>query len=212
MEWQFSDTPVEYIDAVAQMERRVAGIIDGSAEETVWLLEHPPLYTAGTSAKTSDLVDPNRFPVFQSGRGGQFTYHGPGQRVGYVMMDLKRRAAPGAPDIRQYVQRLENWLIGTLADFGVEGFIREGRVGVWVVDDDGFEYKIAALGIRVKKWVTYHGIALNHQPDLSHYDGIVPCGIAQYGVTSLEEMGINVLPEELDEALQRNFNAIFEKA
>ena len=211
MQWQFSEELVEYKEAIEAMESRVASIISGSEEEMVWLLEHPPLYTAGTSAKTSDLIDPSRLPIFQSGRGGQFTYHGPGQRVGYVMMDLKKRAAPAAPDIRQYVQKLESWLIGALADFGVDGFIREGRVGVWVVDDDGFECKIAALGIRVRKWVTFHGVALNHMPDLSHYDGIVPCGIAQYGVTSLEEMGVSVLPEELDESLIRNFKAVFGK-
>ena len=211
MEWKYSDTAVDYLSALEAMEQRVEGIIAGQAEEMVWLLEHPPLYTAGTSAKQSDLVDASRFPVFQTGRGGQFTYHGPGQRVGYVMLDLKKRAAPKAPDIRDYVKKLEGWLIAVLADFGIEGFIREGRVGVWVIDKNGREFKIAALGIRVKKWVTYHGIALNHSTDLSHYGGIVPCGISEYGVTSLTEMGASVSMQQLDAALHARFYDVFGK-
>lgn len=211
MEWKYSDTAVDYLSALEAMEQRVEGIIAGNADEMVWLLEHPPLYTAGTSAKQSDLVDASRFPVFQTGRGGQFTYHGPGQRVGYVMLDLKKRAAPKAPDIRHYVKKLEGWLIAVLADFGIEGFIREGRVGVWVIDKNGRECKIAALGIRVKKWVTYHGIALNHSTDLSHYGGIVPCGISEYGVTSLTEMGASVSMQQLDTALHTRFYDVFGK-
>ncbi len=203
MQWQISDDLVDYESAVAEMERRVADIAAGSADEMIWLLEHPPLYTAGTSAKSDDLIDAKRFPVFSTGRGGQFTYHGPGQRIAYVMLDLKQRAAPASPDIRQFVQKLESWLIGALAELGIESFIREGRVGVWCFDKNGRECKIAALGIRVKKWVTYHGIALNNAPDLSHYSGIVPCGISNYGVTSLKEMGVNISTNELDMLLKK---------
>lgn len=208
MEWIGANSLIEYADAVEAMESRVEGIIAGRADEMVWLLEHPPLYTAGTSAKPSDLIEA-RFPVFNTGRGGQFTYHGPGQRVGYVMLDLKRRAAPKAPDIRDYVQKLESWLIAALAELGIEGFIRDGRVGVWCMDKNGRECKIAALGIRVKKWVTYHGICLNHSTDLSHYGGIVPCGIREYGVTSLKELGISISTSELDICLRKNFEKIF---
>ncbi|NBX03123.1 MAG: lipoyl(octanoyl) transferase LipB [Alphaproteobacteria bacterium] len=209
MEWKISDNLVDYEAAVTAMENRVADIIAGSADEMVWLLEHPPLYTAGTSAKPSDLIDPTRFPVFSSGRGGQFTYHGPGQRVGYVLLDLKKRAAPKQPDIRQFVQKLEGWLIAVLAELGIESFIRDGRVGVWCLDKNGRECKIAALGIRVKKWVTYHGICLNHSTDLSHYSGIVPCGINNYGVTSLAEMGVDLSTAELDVLLQKHFEIVF---
>lgn len=208
MEWKISTDPVDYEAAIAAMESRVDGIIDGTADEQVWLLEHPPLYTAGTSAKPSDILDAERFPIYATGRGGQHTYHGPGQRIAYTMLDLKRRAGDKEPDLRQYVQQLEHWLIATLAEFGVESFTREGRVGVWTLDK-GRECKIAALGIRVRKWVTYHGIALNHSPDLAHYAGIVPCGISEYGVTSLKALGINASMHELDDALRNNFEKIF---
>jgi len=175
--------------------------------ETVWLLEHPPLYTAGTSAKDSDLLDPRRFPVHRTGRGGQFTYHGPGQRVAYVMLDLKRRGG----DIRAFVRDLEQWIIETLASFNVTGERREGRVGIWVDRGGGHEDKIAAIGVRVRRWVSYHGIAINLEPDLSHFAGIVPCGIAEqnYGVTSLVDLGIPATMAELDSALRAAFRKVF---
>ena len=178
-EWRFEDAPVSYQKAVEQMEVRVARIRAGSAPELVWLLEHPPLYTAGTSALPEDLLEA-RFPVHRTGRGGQFTYHGPGQRVGYVMLDLKRRR----PDVRAFVHDLEEWLIRALARFNIRGERRDGRVGIWVGDPGG-DAKIAAIGVRVRQWVTFHGVALNVEPDLSHYDGIVPCGVREHGVTSL---------------------------
>ena len=186
------------------MEQRAAEIADGRAPECVWLLEHPPIYTAGTSADPADLLDA-RFPVFQTGRGGQFTYHGPGQRVGYVMLDLKRRTS----DVRRYVRDLEEWLIRTLAHLGVRGERREGRVGIWVARADGHEDKIAAIGVRVRRWVTYHGIALNVTPDLSHFNGIVPCGIHGHGVTSLAEVGIAASMTEVDAALRVAFENLF---
>lgn len=206
IQWKISGPPVAYKDAVQQMERRVADIRDGSAPEQVWLLEHPSLYTAGTSANAKDLLD-NRFPVFETGRGGQYTYHGPGQRVGYVMLDLKKRQS--APDIKKYVWQLEEWIIQTLAAFDIKGERREGRVGIWVVKPDGTEAKIAAIGVRVRHWVTYHGISINLNPDLSHFDGIVPCGIAQHGVTSFEDLGVKASMEELDEALKEIFEDVF---
>jgi len=205
IEWKHSQELTDYTDAMEAMEARVADIIARTQPELVWLLEHPPLYTSGTSAHATDLLDNTRFPVYPAGRGGQFTYHGPGQRVGYVMLDLKRRKAM---DVRAYVQNLEQWLIATLKAFGVEGFIREGRVGVWVHGPQG-EAKIAALGIRIRKWVTYHGISLNVHPDLSHYAGIVPCGIQQFGVTSLHDFGIAVSMQEVDQVLQRKFEQYF---
>jgi lipoyl(octanoyl) transferase len=188
------------------MEERVAAIAEGRAPELAWLLEHPPLYTAGTSAQPSDLVQPDRFPVFQAGRGGQYTYHGPGQRVGYVMLDLQRR---GRADLRRYVQDLEEWLVRTLARFGVRGERRPGRVGIWVARPGGAEEKIAAIGVRVRRWVTYHGVSINRDPDLSHFGGIVPCGIADRGVTSLAKLGLAVSPEELDRVLVEEFEAVF---
>ena len=202
--WEIAGDPVSYPDAVARMEREAEAIAAGTARECVWLLEHPPLYTAGTSAKDGDLVSPGRFPVYRSGRGGQFTYHGPGQRVAYVMLDLKRRGG----DVRAYVAGLEQWLIDTLAAFHVQGERREDRVGVWV-RRGGREDKIAALGIRVRRWVTFHGISLNINPDLSHFEGIVPCGIREYGVTSLAGLGLTVTMEDLDVALQRTFVKTF---
>jgi len=203
-EWRITQEPVAYPEAVAFMEQRVAEIAGARAAECVWLLEHPPIYTAGTSAQPSDLLDA-RFPVYQTGRGGQFTYHGPGQRVAYVMLDLKHRAM----DVRGFVRDLEEWLIHTLACFGVVGERREGRVGIWVVRDDGREDKIAAIGVRVRRWVTYHGIALNVAPDLSHFNGIVPCGIRGYGVTSLQELGVGVAMTEVDVALKAEFERVF---
>src|ERR671928_786555 len=206
--WRISDAPVDYEAAVAWMEARAEAIAEGRARELVWLLEHPPLYTAGAGARPEDLVDPDRFPVHKTGRGGQFTYHGPGQRVAYVMLDLKRRQ----PDLRRYVAALEAWLIATLAEFHIRGERREDRVGVWVRRPDkgeGVEDKIAAIGIRVRRWVTYHGISLNVEPDLSHFSGIVPCGIRQHGVTSLVDLGIPVTMPEADAVLRGAFERVF---
>jgi lipoyl(octanoyl) transferase len=208
VEWAISDAPVAYEAAVAAMEARAAAIAEGSAREQVWLLEHPPLYTAGTSARDEDLVDPGRFPVYRTGRGGQFTYHGPGQRVAYVMLDLQRRT----PDLRRYVAALETWLIATLAEFNIRGERREDRVGVWVRRPDkgeGAEDKIAAIGIRVRRWATFHGVSLNIEPDLSHFSGIVPCGIRGYGVTSLVDLGIPVTMPEADSVLRAAFERVF---
>ncbi len=205
IEWQVSDSLVPYEAAVAAMEERVAAIRAGRAPELVWLLEHAPLYTAGTSARDGDLVDPDRFPVHRTGRGGQYTYHGPGQRVGYVMLDLQRRSS----DVRSYVHALEEWLIRTLRDFGLAGERRQGRVGIWIDQGGGRESKIAAIGVRVRRWVTFHGVALNVAPDLSHYGGIVPCGIRDHGITSLAEQGIHVAMPEVDAALKRAFTMVF---
>lgn len=206
--WRIASAPVAYADALAEMDALAEAIATGREPETVWLLEHPPLYTAGTSAKPEDLVDTDRFPIFQTGRGGQFTYHGPGQRVAYVMLDLKRRS----PDVRRYVAALEEWLIRTLWAFHVRGERREDRVGVWVrhpTKAGEGEDKIAALGIRVRRWVTMHGISLNVEPDLSHFDGIVPCGVRDHGVTSLVELGLPVTMDDVDLALRHEFEAIF---
>lgn len=205
-EWAVSEKPVSYPDAVTRMEERVNAIAAGKAPELVWLLEHPPLYTAGASAKDQDLLDP-RFPVFKSGRGGQFTYHGPGQRVAYVMLDLKRRK----PDIRVFVRDLEEWLISTLQRLGVTGERRQGRVGIWVARDGGGEDKIAAIGVRLRRWVTFHGISLNVHPDLSHYSGIVPCGVSttEGGVTSLAALGHKVTMADADAALKDGFEDVF---
>ena len=213
VEWVVEERPVGYEDAVAEMEARVAAIAAGEARERAWLVEHPPLYTAGTSARDEDLVEPDRFPVFRSGRGGQFTYHGPGQRVGYVMLDLNRRV----PDLRRYVAALEAWLIATLAEFNIRGERREDRVGVWVRRPDKApsfpggvaEDKIAAIGIRVRRWVSFHGVSLNVEPDLSHFSGIVPCGVSQHGVTSLVDLGMPVTMPEVDHAMRRTFETVF---
>lgn len=207
VEWITENNPISYDVAVETMEQRIAGIREGHSDECVWLLEHPPLYTAGTSAKDADLLDA-RFPVLKTGRGGEHTYHGPGQRVGYVMLDLKKRQG-GKPDIRGYVHSLEEWIIQTLAEFDVKGERRKGRVGIWVVMSDGSESKIAAIGVRIRKWVTYHGISLNVNPDLSHFEGIVPCGIAEHGVTSLTDLGKNLGMGELDAVLQGQFEKVF---
>jgi lipoyl(octanoyl) transferase len=202
-EWKISDQPVSYPEAVAAMEARVAAIAEGAASEQIWLLEHPPIYTAGTSARDEDLIEA-RFPVYRTGRGGQFTYHGPGQRVAYAMLDLKRRK----PDVRAFVCDLEEWLIQALAELGVKGERREGRVGIWV--QRGMrEDKIAALGVRIKRWVSFHGVALNVDPDLSHFTGIVPCGVTQHGVTSLADLGIVASMADVDVALKRSFGKIF---
>jgi lipoyl(octanoyl) transferase len=203
LEWRISDAPIPYPQALAEMEARAAAIAEGTAGEQIWLLEHPPIYTAGTSARDEDLIDP-RFPVYRTGRGGQFTYHGPGQRVAYAMLDLKRRK----PDVRAYVQDLEEWLIQALAELGVKGERREGRVGIWV--QRGMrEDKIAALGVRIKRWVSFHGVALNVDPDLSHFSGIVPCGVKAHGVTSLADLGIVASMADVDVALKRSFGKIF---
>jgi lipoyl(octanoyl) transferase len=202
--WRASEAPVDYPDAVAFMERRAAEIAEHRAPDLVWLLEHPAIYTAGTSANPVDLLDA-RFPVFHTGRGGQFTYHGPGQRVAYVMLDLRRRKM----DVRRFVRDLEEWLIRALAQFGVNGERRDGRVGIWVVRADGGEEKIAAIGVRVRRWVTYHGIALNVAPDLSHFSGIVPCGVRGHGVTSLAALGVSATTTGVDAALRAAFDSVF---
>jgi len=203
-EWRISDRAVAYDVALASMEARVADIRAGRAEELVWLLEHPPLYTAGTSSKPADLLQPLRLPVHAAGRGGQYTYHGPGQRVVYVMLDLRRRKQ----DVRRFVSDLEDWTIRTLARFNVRGERRPGRVGVWVARGGGREDKIAAIGVRIRHWVSFHGLSINVEPDLSHYAGIVPCGIAEHGVTSLVDLGLPVTMTDLDTALAETFDEV----
>ena len=208
VEWAASGGYVAYEAAVAAMEARAAAIAAGEAGELVWLLEHPPLYTAGVSAKDGDLLDAARFPVHRSGRGGQFTYHGPGQRVAYVMLDLNHRGR----DVRAFVRGLEQWIIGALGEFGVPADVREGRVGVWVErKGPGWsrEDKIAAIGVKVRKWVSFHGISLNVEPDLGHFAGIVPCGIAEHGVTSLADLGAPATMDEADAALKTSFGRVF---
>jgi lipoyl(octanoyl) transferase len=213
VEWRLSAAPVPYPEAVAAMEARVEAMLAGRAPELVWLLEHPPLYTAGASAKPSDLLWPDRFPVYASRRGGEFTYHGPGQRVAYLMLDLNVRGR----DLRAYVGRLEEWVIRALAELGVSGERRPGRVGVWVVRPDRpprpgggpAEDKIAAIGVRVRRWVAFHGVAINVAPDLSHFAGIVPCGIRGHGVTSLADLGLPATMPDLDLALRRSFGPVF---
>jgi lipoyl(octanoyl) transferase len=209
VEWLISDRAIPYLQAMEAMEARVSDIAAGHAPELVWLLEHPSLYTSGTSAKTADLLDP-RFPVFDSGRGGQLTYHGPGQRVAYVMLDLKQRR----PDVRAYVAGLEQWIIRTLAAFNIRGERREDRVGVWVARPDkgnGFEDKIAAIGVRLRRWVSFHGISINVDPDLTHFSAIVPCGVTdpRYGVTSLADLGLTATSADLDIALRQTFGEVF---
>lgn len=200
IEWKIENTLVPYDYAVEIMEKRVADIRSGHSPELIWLLEHPPLYTAGTSAKVQDLLDP-MFPVFESGRGGEYTYHGPGQRIAYVMLDLKKRQG-NTPDVRAYVCALENWIICALSKFDIKGERRNGRVGIWVDQGQGREDKIAAIGLRIRHWVTYHGVSINVNPDLSHFGGIVPCGISEHGVTSMHKLGKNISLQELDDALQ----------
>jgi lipoyl(octanoyl) transferase len=207
--WAVSTAPVPYPEAVAAMHARVEAILEGGAGELVWLLEHPPLYTAGVSAKPADLIDPDRFPVFETERGGQFTYHGPGQRVAYVMLDLRERGR----DVRKFVQSLEAWVIGALHEFNVEGQVRQGRVGVWVERrTPGLpprEDKIAAIGVKLRRWVSFHGISLNVEPELAHFSGIVPCGISEHGVTSLVDLGLPVSLQEADAALRLSFERVF---
>lgn len=207
IEWHVEPNLTAYTDAHAFMESRAAQIRTGEAAERVWLVEHPPLYTAGTSADPADLIDPDRFPVHDTGRGGQYTYHGPGQRVAYAMLDLKLRNS----DVRAYVHDLEEWMIQTLAVFGITGERREGRVGIWVVRPDGCEEKIGAIGVRVRKWVSFHGLALNVNPDLGHFTGIVPCGIAEHGVTSLHALGIDATMNDVDQALHTVFKKVFNR-
>ncbi len=204
-DWIIADAPVAYPDALSFMERRVADIAVGAAPETVWLLEHPPLYTAGTSAHAEDLLTPDRFPVYDTGRGGQYTYHGPGQRVAYVMLDLNRRGR----DLRRYITALEQWIIDTLSAFNLKGERRQGRVGIWIDSGNGREDKIAAIGVRVRHWITFHGIAINVAPVLEHFSGIVPCGITGHGVTSLVDLGLPVTMADVDVALREAFSANF---
>ncbi|SFO85073.1 lipoyl(octanoyl) transferase [Tranquillimonas alkanivorans] len=214
VEWIVSEAPVPYEQALERMEAIAKGIRAGTAPETIWLLEHPPLYTAGTSARREDLTDPGRFPVHETRRGGQYTYHGPGQRVAYVMLDVAARGR----DVRKFVHDMERWVIAALDRFNVTGEIREGRVGVWVArpdkppmpDGNPREDKIAAIGVRLRRWVSFHGLAINVEPDLSHFDGIVPCGIREHGVTSLVDLGLPVTMSDLDVALRQTFDEIFE--
>ena len=214
VEWITHDGLLPYDEAVAFMEDRAEAIARGEADECIWLVAHPPLYTAGTSAKPADLTDPDRFPVYESKRGGQYTYHGPGQRVAYVMLDVGKRGH----DVRRFVQQLEEWVIATLAEFNLTGEIREGRVGVWITRPDKpptasgapAEDKIAAIGIRLRKWVSFHGISINVEPDLDHFNGIVPCGITDYGVTSLVDLGLPVTMTDVDIALRRCFDVVFQ--
>lgn len=213
VEWQHLPGLAPYAETLAAMEARAEAIHQGTAPEAIWLLEHPPLYTAGTSAKAEDLTDPERFPVHAVGRGGQYTYHGPGQRVIYVMLDVGKRGR----DVRCFVRDMENWVIATLAEFNVKGEIRPGRVGVWVTrpdktpnpDGSPREDKIAAIGVKIRRWVSFHGISINVEPDLSHFSGIVPCGIRDHGVTSLVDLGLPVTMADLDAALQRTFPRFF---
>ncbi len=213
VDWITQNGLLDYDEAVSFMETRAGAIRAGTLDEAIWLVEHPPLYTAGTSANVRDLKDPDRFPVYASKRGGQYTYHGPGQRVAYVMLDVAKRGQ----DIRRFVHDLEDWIIATLAEFNVKGERRTGRVGVWVVrpekpplpDGSPREDKIAALGIRIRKWVSFHGLSINVEPDLTHFDGIVPCGIAEHGVTSLVDLGLPVTMADVDSALERTFSQIF---
>jgi lipoyl(octanoyl) transferase len=201
--WQIEQNPVEYPAALEAMETHVNRMISGQAEEKIWLLEHPPLYTAGTSADRQELLNP-RFPVYEAGRGGRYTYHGPGQRVAYVMIDLRKRKS----DVRAYVAHLEKWVSEALGSFGIQAGCREGRVGLWV-NDKGTEKKIAAIGVRIRRWITWHGVSINVNPDLSHFSGIVPCGLSEYGVTSMQALGVNAGLPELDQALQKHWRDDF---
>ena len=217
VEWLHIPGLAPYAETLAAMEARAEAIAEGRAEEAIWLLEHPPLYTSGTSARAEDLTDPQRFPVHETRRGGQYTYHGPGQRVVYCMLDVKARGGPKGGDVRCFVRGLESWVIAALAEFNVTGVIRPGRVGVWVerpdrpATPDGSiaEAKIAAIGIKIRRWVSFHGIAINVDPELSHFDGIVPCGIKDHGVTSLVDLGLPVAMADLDAALMRTFDGAF---
>ncbi len=213
VQWEISEGEVDYDTALEKMDNYVQKIISGEADEKIWLLEHPSLYTAGTSANKKDLIEPNRFPVFETKRGGQYTYHGPGQRVVYVMLDLNKRGK----DVKKFVENLEAWIIGTLAEFNIVGHSRSGRVGIWVERHDKpkkinglvVEEKIAAIGVRLRKWITFHGLSINVDPDLSHFQGIVPCGIREYSVTSLVDLGLPVSMTDLDIALTKSFSKVF---
>lgn len=204
-EWAVSAAPVDYPAAVAAMEARVAAIRAGRAPEQIWLLEHPPIYTAGTGASPAELLDAGALPIYATGRGGRYTYHGPGQRIAYVMLDLRRRRR----DVRAFVRALEQWVIAALARFGVDGERRPGRVGIWIDRGGGREAKIAAVGVRVRHWITFHGVSINVAPDLGHYAGIVPCGVAAHGVTSLADLGVAASMAELDGALEATFEPVF---
>ena len=214
VQWEITEDKVDYETALAKMDNHVEKMIQGQAEEKIWLLEHPPLYTAGTSADRQDLVEPNRFPVFETKRGGQYTYHGPGQRVVYVMLDLNKRGK----DVKKFVKNLESWITLTLSEFNVTGQSRDGRVGIWVERPDKplknngalEEDKIAAIGVRLRKWITLHGLSINLDPDLSHFQGIVPCGIKEHGVTSLVDLGLPVSMHDLDNALKKSFSKVFQ--
>ena len=213
VQWEITEEKVDYETALAKMDNHVEKMIQGEAGEKIWLLEHPPLYTAGTSADRKDLVEPNRFPVFETKRGGQYTYHGPGQRVAYVMLDLNKRGK----DVKKFVKNLETWIALTLSEFNIIGQSRDGRVGIWVERPDKplnnygavQEQKIAAIGVRLKKWITLHGLSINLDPDLSHFQGIVPCGIKEHGVTSLVDLGLQVTMTDLDNALKKTFTKVF---
>ena len=215
VQWEITEDKVDYEIALAKMDNHVEKMIQGQAGEKIWLLEHPPLYTAGTSADRQDLVEPNRFPVFETKRGGQYTYHGPGQRVVYVMLDLNKRGK----DVKRFVKNLESWITLTLSEFNVTGQSRDGRVGIWVERPDKplknngalEEDKIAAIGVRLRKWITLHGLSINLDPDLSHFQGIVPCGIREHGVTSLVDLGLPVSMHDLDNALKKSFSEVFQK-
>ena len=215
VQWEITEDKVDYEIALAKMDNHVEKMIQGKAGEKIWLLEHPPLYTAGTSANRKDLIEPNQFPVFETKRGGQYTYHGPGQRVVYVMLDLNQRGK----DVKKFVKNLEDWIILTLSEFNVIGQSRDGRVGIWVerpdkpLNNNGAveEEKIAAIGVRVRKWITLHGLSINLDPDLSHFQGIVPCGIREHGVTSLVDLGLPVSMHDLDNALKKSFSEVFQK-
>lgn len=206
IEYKISEGLVKYPDSQIYMENRVSEIIKNDAKDFLWLLEHPPLYTAGTSANDSDLLEPKRFNVFKTGRGGEYTYHGPGQRVAYVMLNLTKRKQK---DIRAYVYNLEEWIIKSLEYFSIKGERRNGRVGIWVKLENGSEAKIAAIGVRVRKWVTFHGIAVNINPNLNHFSGIIPCGLSNYGVTSMFQLGVNVTQNEVDKVLIKQFERVF---
>ncbi len=209
IKWKISDDLVPYSKALNVMEKRVKQIIAKNTQEMVWLLEHPSIYTAGTSASNDELLQPPSLPVFKTGRGGKYTYHGPGQRVIYLMLNLKTRTVSGNPDLRLYVYNLEQLIIETLAELSIKGERRQGRIGIWVSNEDGYEAKIAAVGIRIKKWVTYHGIAINVNPNLAHFIGIVPCGIKDFGITSIEKLGKHTSIKQLDLILKEKFNKIF---
>jgi len=202
----FSKGLQDYVPCLADMDACVADIKNGRVDDQIWLLEHPPLYTAGTSANVKDLRNP-QFPVYETGRGGEYTYHGPGQRVAYVIIDLKKQTE--TPDIKHYIWLLEEWIIKTLQEFDIQGERRKGRVGIWVVRSDGTEAKIAAIGVRIRHWITFHGIAINLNPDLSHFDGIVPCGISDHGVTSIHDLGINIDMKDLDQMLIKHADSVF---